>query len=114
MVDNNAPAGGIVLSRLSKSYGQVGALRSIDLAIAPGETVALLGPNGAGKSTTIDMILGLGKPDGADAVLLRALPGVSRAELHGEAVTLSCADSDTALRALLGGFTAVRDIEVRG
>jgi len=39
---------------------------------------------------------------------------VSRAELHGEAVILSCADSDTALRALLGGFPAARDIEVRG
>ena len=63
MVDNNAPAGGIVLSRLSKSYGQVRAVRSIDLTIAPGETVALLGPNGAGKTTTIDMILGLTHPD---------------------------------------------------
>jgi ABC-2 type transport system ATP-binding protein len=37
----------------------VRAVRSIDLAIAPGETVALLGPNRAGKSTTIDMVLGL-------------------------------------------------------
>src|ERR1700728_3525340 len=63
MVDNNAPAGGIVLSRLSKSYGQVHAVRGIDLSISPGETVALLGPNGAGKTTTIDMILGLTRPD---------------------------------------------------
>jgi ABC-2 type transport system ATP-binding protein len=55
--------GGVVLSRLSKSYGQVRAVRSVDLAIAPGETVALLGPNGAGKTTTIDMILGLLPPD---------------------------------------------------
>jgi ABC-2 type transport system ATP-binding protein len=63
MADNDARAGGIVLSRLSKSYGQVRAVRSIDLTIAPGETVALLGPNGAGKTTTIDMILGLTRPD---------------------------------------------------
>src|SRR6516164_7295416 len=63
MVHHNAQAGGIVLSRLSKSYGQVRAVRSIDLAIAAGETVALLGPNGAGKSTTIDMMLGLTRPD---------------------------------------------------
>jgi ABC-2 type transport system ATP-binding protein len=55
--------GGIVLAHLSKSYGAVSAVRSIDLAIAPGETVALLGPNGAGKSTTIDMVLGLTQPD---------------------------------------------------
>ena len=57
------PAGGIVLSRLSKSYGTVRAVQGVDLAIGPGETVALLGPNGAGKSTTIDMILGLARPD---------------------------------------------------
>jgi ABC-2 type transport system ATP-binding protein len=55
--------GGIVLSHLSKSYGNVAAVRSIDLTVAPGETVALLGPNGAGKSTTIDMVLGLTRPD---------------------------------------------------
>jgi ABC-2 type transport system ATP-binding protein len=63
MTDGNARPGGIVLSRLSKSYGEVRAVRSIDLVIAPGETVALLGPNGAGKTTTIDMVLGLTRPD---------------------------------------------------
>jgi ABC-2 type transport system ATP-binding protein len=54
---------GIRLESLTKSYGTVHAVNGIDLVIAPGETVALLGPNGAGKSTTIDMILGLAKPD---------------------------------------------------
>jgi ABC-2 type transport system ATP-binding protein len=63
MVNDTGPRGGIVLSRLSKSYGAVRAVRSLDLAIAPGETVALLGPNGAGKTTTIDMMLGLTRPD---------------------------------------------------
>src|SRR6516162_4028252 len=63
MSNGNVPAGGVVLSRLSKSYGEVRAVASIDLAIAAGETVALLGPNGAGKSTTIDMMLGLTRPD---------------------------------------------------
>ena len=63
MASVNASGGGIVLSQLSKSYGQVRAVRSVDLVIAPGETVALLGPNGAGKTTTIDMVLGLTRPD---------------------------------------------------
>jgi ABC-2 type transport system ATP-binding protein len=63
MVTEAGPEGGITLSRLSKSYGAVHAVRSLDLAIAPGETVALLGPNGAGKTTTIDMMLGLTRPD---------------------------------------------------
>jgi ABC-2 type transport system ATP-binding protein len=55
--------GGVVLTKLTKSFGPVRAVRGIDIAIAPGETVALLGPNGAGKTTTIDMILGLTRPD---------------------------------------------------
>ena len=63
MLPDAAPEGGIVLSHLSKSYGALPAVRSLDLAIAPGETVALLGPNGAGKTTTIDMVLGLTRPD---------------------------------------------------
>jgi len=63
MVTEAGPEGGIVLSQLSKSYGAVRAVRSLDLTIAPGETVALLGPNGAGKTTTIDMMLGLTRPD---------------------------------------------------
>jgi ABC-2 type transport system ATP-binding protein len=41
----------------------VRAVRGIDLDIERGSTVALLGPNGAGKSTTIDMLLGLTRPD---------------------------------------------------
>ncbi|HJQ02871.1 MAG TPA: ABC transporter ATP-binding protein [Jatrophihabitans sp.] len=54
---------GIELAGLSKSFEQVHAVRDIDLRIRPGETVALLGPNGAGKSTTIDLMLGLSRPD---------------------------------------------------
>ena len=49
------------------------AVRGVDVSIAPGETVALLGPNGAGKSTTIDMLLGLTRPD-AGSVSLFGLP----------------------------------------
>jgi ABC-2 type transport system ATP-binding protein len=52
-------------------------------------------------------------PD-AGTALLSALPGVTRVELRGEAVILSCSDSDAALRALLGQFPGARDIEVRG
>jgi ABC-2 type transport system ATP-binding protein len=61
-----APAG-IELTGLKKTYrtseGPIEAVRGIDLGISPGQTVALLGPNGAGKSTTIDMMLGLTRPD---------------------------------------------------
>jgi ABC-2 type transport system ATP-binding protein len=59
-----AAAAGIELQGLVKSFGEVRAVRGIDVSVAPGETVALLGPNGAGKSTTIDLLLGLLAPDG--------------------------------------------------
>jgi ABC-2 type transport system ATP-binding protein len=74
MLTMNETRPGLVLSRLSKSYGEVHAVRSIDLSITPGETVALLGPNGAGKSTTIDMLLGLARPDSGDASLFGMSP----------------------------------------
>jgi ABC-2 type transport system ATP-binding protein len=58
-----AATSGIELQGVVKSYGEVRAVRGIDVTIGTGETVALLGPNGAGKSTTIDMLLGLLQPD---------------------------------------------------
>ena len=74
MAITNAAGAGIVLSRLSKSYGNVRAVRSVDLAIAPGETVAILGPNGAGKTTTIEMVLGLTRPDSGTVTLFGKSP----------------------------------------
>jgi ABC-2 type transport system ATP-binding protein len=55
--------------------GPVEAVRGVDLAIGRGETVAILGPNGAGKSTTIDMLLGLARPDQGDVSLFGSSPG---------------------------------------
>ena len=63
-----------MLSRLTKSYGAVRAVRSVDLRIAAGETVALLGPNGAGKSTTINMVLGLTRPDSGQVSVFGRTP----------------------------------------
>jgi ABC-2 type transport system ATP-binding protein len=60
---NSPTAGGVSLTGLYKSFGDVHAVQGVDIDIAPGETVAILGPNGAGKSTTIDMLLGLSRPD---------------------------------------------------
>ncbi len=41
-------------------YGEVAALRGVDLELREGELVAVLGPNGAGKSTLMRAIVGLG------------------------------------------------------
>lgn len=53
----------VTLSGVTKRYGEVQAVAGVDLTIRSGEVVALLGPNGAGKSTTIEMLLGLVRPD---------------------------------------------------
>jgi ABC-2 type transport system ATP-binding protein len=45
---------------------------------------------------------------------LAELPGVATAERHGDAMLLRCSSSDTAIRALLDAYPAVRDIEITG
>ncbi|MEE8487403.1 MAG: ATP-binding cassette domain-containing protein, partial [Gemmatimonadota bacterium] len=53
----------IVLSKLTKRYGDFTAVDEIDLHIRAGEIFGLLGPNGAGKTTTLRMIAGILEPD---------------------------------------------------
>ena len=48
---------------LRKAYGELEALRGVDLDVSPGEIVALLGPNGAGKTTLVSIVAGLRKAD---------------------------------------------------
>jgi ABC-2 type transport system ATP-binding protein len=78
MTDSNGSQPGIELRGLEKSFktphGLVEAVRGVDISIRPGEIVALLGPNGAGKSTTIDMLLGLARPDAGDVSLFGSTP----------------------------------------
>jgi ABC-type Fe3+/spermidine/putrescine transport system ATPase subunit len=52
----------LALKGLSKSYGQVAAVREVELALVPGEFVSLLGPSGCGKTTTLRMIAGFIRP----------------------------------------------------
>jgi ABC-2 type transport system ATP-binding protein len=47
---------------LSKTFGEVRALKSLDLRVPQKSIFAFLGPNGAGKTTTIKLLLGLLKP----------------------------------------------------
>src|SRR5712664_2415157 len=50
------------LEGLTKHFGQVVALRTLDLDIRAGEMVAFLGPSGCGKTTTLLMIAGIYRP----------------------------------------------------
>jgi ABC-2 type transport system ATP-binding protein len=47
---------------LSKSFGEIHALKALDLLVPQKSIFAFLGPNGAGKTTTIKLLLGLLKP----------------------------------------------------
>jgi multiple sugar transport system ATP-binding protein len=53
----------IVASGISKAFGDVQALRDLDLDVPEGAFFVLLGPSGAGKTTTLRVIAGLEKPD---------------------------------------------------
>jgi len=74
MESTSGTSSGVEATALVKSYGTVRAVRGVDLTISGGETVALLGPNGAGKSTTIDMLLGLAKPDSGSVSIFGRSP----------------------------------------
>ncbi len=54
---------GLVVNKISKTYGNKEVLRKISISIKRGEIVGLLGPNGAGKTTSFYVIVGLVKPD---------------------------------------------------
>ena len=62
------------LDGVTKDFGDVHAVRGIDLELQQGEIVAFLGPNGAGKTTTIDMVLGLSRPTRGDVHVLGLEP----------------------------------------
>ena len=55
---------------LSKSFGEVKALRSLNLQVPQKSIFAFLGPNGAGKTTTIKLLLGLIKPSSGGGKIL--------------------------------------------
>src|SRR4030042_2214406 len=57
----------IKTSALTKIYGRIQAVNSIDLSIHKGEVFGLLGPNGAGKTTTIGMLCTIVRPSSGAA-----------------------------------------------
>nr|WTA66386.1 ABC transporter ATP-binding protein [Micromonospora sp. NBC_00855] len=64
----------VELDGLTKSFGAVTAVDGLSLRVRPGEVVAFLGPNGAGKTSTIDMLLGLSRPDTGTVRVLGGTP----------------------------------------
>ena len=76
---------GLIVNKISKTYGNKQVVRDINLTIKRGEIVGLLGPNGAGKTTTFYIIVGLVKSDSGSILLdkgdISNLPIYSRGQM---------------------------------
>lgn len=68
--ERHGPGAVIETRGLRKSFKKTDAVKGVDLEVCEGDLFGLLGPNGAGKSTTINLILGLLKPDGGSVQVL--------------------------------------------
>ena len=60
---------------LTKRFGAITAVDSLDLRVRAGDVYGFLGPNGAGKTTTLRMLLGLARPTSGTAVVAGHEPG---------------------------------------
>ena len=65
--DSSGPA--ILVEGLTKAFGEVQALRGIDLAVPRGTVLGVLGPNGAGKTTAVRILTTLLRPDKGRAIV---------------------------------------------
>jgi branched-chain amino acid transport system ATP-binding protein len=102
---------------LTRRFGGVAAVRSLDLAVDDGEFVSLIGPNGAGKTTTFNVVSGLDRPDAGEILFagepIQRLPperiaalGIARTFQHGRVfANLSVEDN-----VLLGAHTRLRAV----
>lgn len=72
----------ITVQNLFKSYGNVSAIKDINISVSQGEVFGLLGANGAGKSTTIECILGTRIADKGTVSILGMNPISDRKRLY--------------------------------
>jgi len=77
--DHTGAPPAISVRGLTKRYGDVAALRGIDLDVPRGEVLAFLGPNGAGKTTTVEILEGFRRADSGHVRVLGEDPATAGA-----------------------------------
>jgi ABC-2 type transport system ATP-binding protein len=60
----------IDVQQISKSFGDLQAVRQVSFTVSQGEIFGLLGPNGAGKTTSLRILLDIFKPDSGQVAIL--------------------------------------------
>lgn len=68
-------------TNLSRSFGEIQALRDVNLSLSAGRIIGLLGPNGSGKTTLIKILNGLLQPSAGEVRIAGNLPGVETKKL---------------------------------
>ncbi|MFD3484411.1 ABC transporter ATP-binding protein [Streptomyces sp. NPDC058665] len=113
------------VTHLSVLRGRIEALRGIDLAVTPGETIALMGRNGAGKSTLLAALVGMVEPSSGSVTvggrtphrthpreLIRQVglvPQEPRDLLYADTVAAECVAADDDAGAAPGSCRALVD-----
>jgi ABC-2 type transport system ATP-binding protein len=108
----------VAVRGLQVRYGDVEAVRGIDLDVRRGEILALLGPNGAGKTSTIEVLEGFRAPSGGSVAVLDADPWTApRAWRDRIGIVLQESAPELGLtvreclRLYAGYYTAAHDVE---
>jgi iron(III) transport system ATP-binding protein len=104
--DSFCPAG-LVMERVTRSYGRLRVVDDLTLAVPPGELVCLLGPSGCGKTTTLRMAAGLETPDSGRILLNGQLVGGEGAHVPPEKRNVGFLFQDYALFPHLDALTNV-------
>jgi len=109
--DRQAAAAETVISvhGLRMSYGELEAVRGVDLDVCRGEVFAFLGPNGAGKTTTVEVLEGYLRRTGGEVLVLGADPQHAGADWHervGVVLQESAAEPDLTVRECLSMYAS--------
>ena len=104
---------------LSVSYGEIQALRGVDISLDEGEVISVIGPNGAGKTTLVDTITGFLDYEGSITIRGKEVSEMEPEDIVREGV-IYCTESrdlftfmDVEDNLRLGAYTDTEDMEER-